>query len=107
MIKLRKNIGINKYAIKLVESKQLLYTSIYTFSLVELKILKAYITTYLKPGFILPFKSLAKELIFFDKKADRSLHFYVDYWSINNLTINNRYSLLLISKILNGLGQAK
>ena len=64
---LPENIGIIKYAVKLVERKQPPYSPIYSLSLVKLETLKAYIETYLKTGFILPFKSLIDALIFFNK----------------------------------------
>lgn len=38
-----KNININKYAIKLIKSKQPLYWPIYSFNLIELEIWKIYI----------------------------------------------------------------
>ena len=47
-IKLPKNIGINKYTIKLIEGKQALYRPTYTLRKVKLEILKAYIKTHLK-----------------------------------------------------------
>lgn len=45
-------IEINEYAIKLIDSIQLLYKLIYILSPVELEILKTYIKTYLKTRFI-------------------------------------------------------
>ena len=45
-------MNMNKYTIKLIEEKQLLYGSIYILSLVKLVILKVYIETYLKTEFI-------------------------------------------------------
>ncbi len=89
IIQLSENTNMNKYAIKLIEEKQLSYAPIYTFSSVELENLKAYIKTYLKTGFIQPFKSSAGTLIFFDKKLDVNFCLYVDYQSLNNLTIKN------------------
>lgn len=41
-------ISINKHVIKLVESKQRSYKSIYALSLIEFEILKTYIKTHLK-----------------------------------------------------------
>lgn len=52
MIKLSKNTSINEHTIKLVEGKQPPYRPIYSLKLVELEILKTYIKTYLKIGFI-------------------------------------------------------
>lgn len=52
IIEFSKNLSINKYIIKLVGDKQLLYKLIYTLSLVKLKILKTCIKIYLKTGII-------------------------------------------------------
>ena len=95
-MELLKNAGINKNAIELDEGKQPLYNSIYNLGLVELEILKAYIETYLKTGFIWPSKASASAHIFFDKKSDGSLHLYVNYRDFNNLMIKNCYLLSLI-----------
>lgn len=51
-MELPKNTGMNKYAIKLIEGKQPLYSLIYSLELVELETLKTYIKTYQKTGFI-------------------------------------------------------
>lgn len=64
-----------------------------------LEILKAYIDTYLKTGFIQPFKSLADAPIFFDKKPNNSFYLYVNYQDLNNLTIKNWYLIPLIDKV--------
>ena len=106
-MELSKNTGINKHAIKLQDGKQPPYRPIYSLGPVELEILKIYIETYLKTGFIQPSKSLTGAPIWFDKKADGSFRLCVNYWNLNNLTIKNRYPLPLISKILDWLGRAK
>ena len=51
-IKLSKNTSINKHVIKLQDGKQPPYRPIYSLRPVELEILKTYIKTYLKTGFI-------------------------------------------------------
>lgn len=51
-IELFKNTGINKHVIKLVRGKQPSFGLIYNLSPVELEMLKTYIKTYLKTGFI-------------------------------------------------------
>lgn len=51
-IKLLENIIINKYAIKLSKDKQPPYKLIYNKEQVEWEILKTFIGTYLKTGFI-------------------------------------------------------
>ena len=97
----------NQHAIELEKSKQPPYEPIYSLDLIELETLKPYIETYLKTEFIQPFKSPAGAPILFDKKSDSSLCLYVDYQSLNNLIIKNRYPLPLIGESLNWLGQAK
>ena len=100
-------IRLNKYTIKLKDGKQPPYWLIYNLDTLKLKTLKIYTKTHLKTGFIWLFKSLAGALILFDKKLDGSLRLYVDYQALNNLIIKNRYSLPLIRKLLDQLGQAK
>lgn len=100
MIKLSKNKGINRCAIKLIKDKQLLYCSIYAFSLVKQKTLKIYIKTYQKTRFIRRFKSLASVAIIFDKKPNVSLCLCVNNQGFKNFIIKNQYLLLLISKSL-------
>ena len=104
---LLKNTGMNKHAIDLEKSKQLLFGPIYSLSPVKLETLKTYIETNLANGFIRPFKSLAGAPILFDKKPDGILRLCVDYRGLNNITIKNRYLLPLISELLNQLGRAK
>ncbi len=99
-IKLSKYIVINNYAIELIDNEQPLYSSIYCLGLMELKILKAYIKNNLANNFIRPSKSLAGTFIFFDQKPDGNLRLYIDYQGFNNLTIKNKYPLLLIEKLL-------
>lgn len=102
-----KNTKINKHAIKFKNSKQALYGLTYSLGLVELEILKTYIKTYLKTGFIWQFKSLAGVSIIFDKKPNGNLRLFVNYSNLNNLTIKNQYSLSPIGKFFDQLGQEK
>ena len=88
-VKLLENTGINKHAIKLEEDKQSLFGLIYSLEPIELETLKIYIKTNLANSFIQPSKSSAKTPIFFDKKPDRNLCLYIDYWGLNNITIKN------------------
>lgn len=72
-------MGINKYAIKLIDDKQPLYKPIYTLNLVELETLKTNIKTHLKTRFIRPFKSSTNAPILYDKKLDRSFCLSINY----------------------------
>ena len=73
----------------------------------ELETLKTYIKANLASGFIRFSKSPASAPIVFVRKKDGSLHLYVDYQGLNNLTIKNCYQLPLIGESLNHLGRAK
>lgn len=88
-MELTENIGINKYAIKLVKGKELLYGSLYSLGPVELEILKVYIETHLKTGFIRSFKFPISAPILFDKKPDSNFRLCVNYQGLKNLTIKN------------------
>ena len=98
---------LNQHAIKLQEDQQLLYRPIYSLGLVELGTLKTYIETNLTNGFIWPSKLPVDAPILFVGKLEGSLHLYVNYWGLNNLTIKNRYLLSLIDESLDQLSQAK
>ena len=98
---------INTHAIDLEEGKQLPYGPIYSLRLMELEILKTYIETNLANSFICPSKFLAGAPILFDKKPDGSLRLCVNYRGLNNITIKNRYPLLLVGESLDCLGRAK
>ena len=104
--KLFKYIGINNRAIKLVNGQQILYGLIYSLKPVELEILKAYIKTNLANGFIRTFKSFTKAPIFFDQKSNDFLWLCFDHRGFNNLTIKNRYLLLLVKELLDRLERA-
>lgn len=88
-MELPENISINKYAIELIEDKQLPYGPIYSLSPIELEILKTYIKIHLKTGFIRSFNYSASAFIIFDKKPDGSFCLYINYQGLNNLTIEN------------------
>ena len=49
--------------------------------------LKTYIKNNLANSTIRPFKSLTKAIMFFDKKPNRSLKLCIDYYGLNNMTI--------------------
>ena len=69
--------------------------------------LKTYIKANLASSFIRPSKSPAGALIPFVWKKNSSLHLFVDYRGLNNLTIKNCCLLLLIGELLTRLGCAK
>lgn len=80
---------INTHVDDLINITQLLYKSIYSLGPVALEILKTYIETYLANGFIRFFKFLASVSILFIPKFNNNLCLYVNYQSLNNLTIKH------------------
>lgn len=92
---------------KLKKGKQPSFGPIYSLGLVELETLKIYIKINLANSFIRPSKFPARAPIIINRKLDRSFHLCIDYWGLNNLTIKNRYPLLLINESPNQLGWAK
>ena len=98
---------INKHVIKLENSKQPLYEPIYSLGPMVLKTPKTYIKIYLANSFIWSLKSPANAPILFVCKLNNSFRFYIDYRGLKNLTIKNRYPLLLIDKSLDWLERAK
>lgn len=98
-MELSKNININKYVIKLEKGKQPPYGLIYSLDVAKLEILKTYIEIYLKTEFIQPFKYPTKAFILFNQKLNSNFCLYIDYWSLNNLTIKNWYLILLIGEL--------
>lgn len=69
--------------------------------------LKIYIKTHLKTRFTLLLKLPAEVSVLFYKKFNGSLQLYINYWWLNNLTIENKYSFSLINKSLNRLDLAR
>ena len=61
----------------------------------------------MEKGWIRPSKLPAGVLILFIPKPDRTIRLYIDYRSLNKVTIKNRYPLPLVSKMLNQLSRAK
>ena len=68
---------LNKYSINMKDDKKLCHRPIYSLGLVEFKILKTYIETYLKTGFIQLSESLSGTPILFHKKLNDSFGLYV------------------------------
>ena len=95
------------YAINLKEGKLPLNLSIYNLSYKELEILQEYLNSLLKKGWIWPSKLLIGILILFIPKQDKTMRLYIDYYSLNKVTIKNRYPLLLVSEMLDQFFRAK
>jgi hypothetical protein len=73
----------------------------------KLAVLKEYINKNLKRRYIQEFTLSTKALILFILKKDRKLQLVVDYKRLNNVTIKDKYSTLLLNKLNNKLKGAK
>jgi hypothetical protein len=88
------------HTIELVPNAQTHNCKIYPLSPVEQKGLDEFIEENLMSGHIRSSKSPMAAPCFFIKKKDGSLHLIQDYHALNNITVKNRYPLLLISELI-------
>jgi hypothetical protein len=80
---------------------------VYPMPLNEQQELEAFLEDNLRKGYITPSKSPMASLVFFIKKKDGKLRLVQDYRKLNDITIKNRYLLLLPEDIINRLLGAK
>src|SRR5450755_579503 len=85
----------------------LLFRLIYQIAENKLAILKEYINKNLKRGFIKELTLRARALVLFVFKKDSKLQLVVNYYKLNNVTIKDKYSILLLVKLNNRLSKAK
>ena len=95
------------HRIPLLEGKVPPFGPIYSLSQTEQAALKEYLDENLSKEFIVPLESPAASPILFVKKKDGSLQLCVDYRWLNEVTVKNRYPLLLIGDLLDKLKTAK
>lgn len=93
--------------IKLREGCEPPYGPLYSMSRDELMVLGKYLTENLKKGFIRASSSPAAALVLFVKKPGGGLRFCVDYRALNEITVKDRYPLLLIEETLKRLSKAR
>src|SRR5436853_1126078 len=73
----------------------------------ELKTLKEFIDVFTKRGWIQESMSPTRALVMFVPKKNRKKRLVVDYQRLNNITIKDRYIVLLVDKIREQLRKAK
>ena len=84
----------------LKEENNLTSSPLYSMSLKQLKLVKAYLEDHLKKGFIVPSDAPYTSSVLFMKKPEGGWHFCVNYQKLNVITKKNRYPLPLIEKML-------
>ena len=95
------------HEIKLKSRKSSTKKSIYSLTQKKLKALREYIDENLAKEFIKESQSSTDYSILFVSKKDEKQRLCVDYKKLNNITIKNNYSLLLIEEIQNRIVDAK
>ena len=95
------------HAIDLVDGKMPPWLPIYNMSAKELAVLREYIESSLKKGWIRESKSPVGAPVLFAPKSDGGLRLSVDYRGLNERTIKNRYPLPLVDEMLDRLSGAK
>ena len=95
------------HVIHLKDDKRLSVFVLYDMSHDETLEFCRYLDKNLSKEFIRVNRSDAIALVLFVKKLEEDLRFCVDYKDLNAVTVKNRYSLSLISEILNRLSRIK
>ena len=93
--------------ISLEKDAKSIFDLIYNLSENELKVLKKYLEDKLFKGLIHPSISSFDSPVLFVKKSDGNLRLCVDYRALNRMTIKNRYSIPLITEIMDRIRNAK
>ncbi len=95
------------HEIKLINDKKLTKQFIYSLSAEKLDALQQYLKKNMQKKFIKELQLSAEYSILFVLKLNESLKLCVDYKALNNITIKNSYSLLLISELQDRLQRAQ
>ena len=88
------------HKIELKDESQSSKSQLYLMLSHKLQKIKKYLEENLKKKFITFSKALFASSILFIKKKDDSLCFCMNYWKLNALIKRDRYSILLIDKVL-------
>ena len=95
------------HAIELLPGNHKIDCKTYNLTTVEQKELDNFLKENLSTGYIWPSKSQFASIFFFVKKKDSKLRPVQDYQKLNDITVKNWYPLLLISKLIDKLKNAK
>ena len=95
------------YAIELALGSEPKSSKVYPLSPVEQKELDSFLEENLHTGWIDLSKSPMVALVFFIKKKDSLLWLVQNYRALNSMIVKNKYSLLLISKLVSQLHGAR
>jgi len=80
---------------------------VYPLSRNEKKEVQKFVDEHLKKGYIRPSKLLQTLLVFFVGKKNREKHIVMDYRRLNKQTVKNNYPLLLITDLVDSMGNKR
>ena len=95
------------HAIDLKKIFKLRKRKIYPLSKNEREEIQNFIEDQLRKGYIRPSKSPQMLLVFFVGKKDSSKRMVMDYCNLNDQMIKNNYLLLLITELIDSIGNKK
>ena len=91
----------------LKNENNLTLSSLYSMSLKQLELIKAYLKNHLKKSFIVLSDASYASSVLFAKKSEGGWRFCVNYWKLNTITKKDRYPLPLIEETLAQLVRVK
>ena len=91
----------------LKNENNLTLSSLYSMSLKQLELIKAYLENHLKKGFMVLSDASYASPVLFAKKPEGGWHFCVDYQKLNAITKKDKYPLPLIEETLAWLVRVK
>jgi len=80
---------------------------VYPLSRNKKKEVKKFVNEHLKKGYIRPSKLLQILPVFFVDKKDGGKHMVMDYCKLNKQTVKNNYPLLLITDLIDSMGNKR
>ena len=80
---------------------------VYSLSRNEKEEVQKFVDKHLKKGYIRPFKSSQTSPVFFVGKKDRGKCIVMDYHRLNKQTVKNNYPLLLITDLVDSMGNKR
>jgi len=95
------------HVIHFKEDAQFSVFALYDMSRDEILEFRRYLNENLNKNFIQVNHFQTIVSVLFIKKLKEELHFCMNYWDLNAITVKNQYSLSLISEMLNHLSRAK
>jgi len=95
------------HAIDLKETFKLQKGRIYLLSKNKREEVQQFVEDQLRKGYIRPSKSPQTSPVFFIEKKDGSKRMVMDYHNLNDQMVKNNYLLLLITELINNMGNKK